>query len=137
MPDDTKKTDDLAIDPIDGFSIRGGWLHLDNHDRIKLAYPRLFFATPSSADLRRAEAQRRRGWAAAGLGARSSRYYAKSPSIGGAFWCLFGTDGSGGLGGWTLFSRSVTVLATLCQPHRKHKKKKPSWLDARRAIGRR
>jgi hypothetical protein len=37
MPDDTKKTDDLAIDPIDWFSIRGGWLHLDNHDRIKLA----------------------------------------------------------------------------------------------------
>ena len=37
MPDDTKKTDNLAIDPIDWFSIRGGWLHLDNHDRIKLA----------------------------------------------------------------------------------------------------
>ena len=36
MPDDTEKPDDLAIDPIDWFSIRGGWLHLPNRDRLKL-----------------------------------------------------------------------------------------------------
>jgi hypothetical protein len=37
MPNGTEKPDDLAIDPIDWFSIKGGWLHLDNRDRIKLS----------------------------------------------------------------------------------------------------